>query len=99
MKCYRLAVEEEFRILKPQDEDGLDLFLDEDKFRHLEVRDGDHFLVQFQYELCHYQNMKNLNPGMSAEDIKLLRFIKKGESRCVLGSIVRYCKYNIKIWK
>lgn len=76
-ECYRLTVEEGFRVLKPQDEEGFDLSLDEDRSRHLDARDGDHLLVPFQCELCNYRNMKNMNSGMSVEDINLLRFMRR----------------------
>ena len=36
---------------------------------------GDHFIILFQYELCHLRNLKGADPRRGVEDVVLLRTI------------------------
>ena len=65
------------RIVLPQEEGGFDLTSEEDKQRHKVARNGDHLLISFQYKLCHFRNLKGLDPGKCDADIRLLRTIRR----------------------
>ena len=38
----------------PQEEEGFNLTLEEHRVRHMFARNGDHLLIPFQCEICHY---------------------------------------------
>ena len=76
-RCYCAAAEESFPLTKPQEEEGFDLTQSEDKLRHLCARDGDHLLLPFQCDLCHFRNLTNRDPGQAAEDVKLIVSIRR----------------------
>ena len=49
-------------MVRPQEEEGFDLTLESDKGRHMSARNGDHLMIPFQCELCHYRNLKKMDP-------------------------------------
>ena len=44
---------------------------------HLCARDGDHLLVPFQCDLCHFRNLTNRDPGQSVEYVRLIVAIRR----------------------
>ena len=67
-----------FPIVHPQDEDGLVYLGEEDKARFKCERDGDHLMVPFQCDLCHFRNLKGTNPEESdVRDQNLLVHIRR----------------------
>ena len=72
-----MSQEEQYRIIHPQDEEGFDLTIEEDRTRHLVSRNGDHLMNSFQCELCHFRNLKGCGPRNTREDIVLIRMIRK----------------------
>ena len=50
---------------------------EEDKVRFQVARNGDHLMILFQCELCHFRNLKGLDPGKGDADIRLLRTIRR----------------------
>ena len=76
-RYYCAAEEESFPLTKPQDEEGFDLTQSEDRLRNLCARDGDHLLVPFQCDLCHFRNITNRDPGQSVEYVKLIVAIRR----------------------
>ena len=64
-------------MVSPQDEEGFDLTLEEDRGRHMFARNSDHLLIQFQYELCHYRYLKEIVATEVKEDGILLRTIRR----------------------
>ena len=72
-KCYKAPGCEDHRVVHPQDEEGFDLTLEEDRERHMFARNGDHLLIPFQFKLCHYRNLKGIDlTGAKAERILLM---------------------------
>ena len=64
-------------MVRPQEEEGFDLTLESDKGRHMSARNGDHLMIPFQCELCHYRNLKKMDPVGDKEDVTLLRAIRR----------------------
>ena len=64
-------------MIHPQDEEGFDLTLEEDRGRHMFARNGDHLLIPFQCEICHYRNLKGMDPTGTKADGILLRTIRR----------------------
>ena len=71
-RCYCAAEEESFLLTKPQEDEGFDLTQSEDRLRHLCARDGDHLLVPFQCDLCHFRNLTDRDPGQLVENMRLI---------------------------
>ena len=59
-----------FPLTKSQEEEGFDLTQSEDKLRHICARDGNHLLVPFQCDLCHFRNLTNRDHGQTVENVK-----------------------------
>ena len=72
-----MSQEERYRVIQPQDEEGFDLTTAEDRTRHLVARNGDHLMIPFQCELCHFRNLKGCDPRNVKEDILLIRTIRR----------------------
>ena len=72
-----MSQEERYRIVQPQDEEGFELTTEEDKTRHLVARNGDHLMIPFQCELCHFRNLKGCNPRNIGVDFLLIRTIRR----------------------
>ena len=72
-----MSQEERYRVIQPQDEEGFDLTTEEDRTRHLIARNGDHLMIPFQCELCHFRNLKGCDPRNVKEDILLIRTIRR----------------------
>ena len=64
-------------MVKPQEQEGFYLTLESDKGRHMSARNGDHLMIPFQCELCHYRNLKKMDPVRDKEDVTLLRAIRR----------------------
>ena len=47
-----------------------------DKGRHLWARNGDHLMILFQCDLCHFRNLKGSNPRANEVEFLLLRTIR-----------------------
>ena len=47
----------EYPIERPQEEDGFDLTVKEDKERCITARDWDHLMVPFQCDTCNFRNL------------------------------------------
>ena len=76
-KCYVAAADVAFPIIRPVEEDGFDLTLESDKRRHLEARNGDHLLVPFQCDLCHFRNLTNRDPVLCKGGSRLIATIRR----------------------
>ena len=60
------------------DEEGKPILKARDKDRFIVGRDGDHFMVPFQCELCHFRNIQGRNPIMELQsDDMLLEFARR----------------------
>ena len=64
-------------MVKPQEQEGFYLTLESDKGRHMSARNGDHLMIPFQCELCHYRNLIKMNLVRDKEDVTLLRAIRR----------------------
>ena len=51
--------------------------MEEDRGRHIVARNGDHLLIPFQCEICHYRNLKGMDPTGTKDDGILLRTIRR----------------------
>ena len=71
-----MVVDKCFLLTKPQEEKGFDLTQSEDKKRYLKARDGDHLMMSFQYDLCHFRNLMQKGPVHSEADIRLVMDIR-----------------------
>jgi len=69
--------DEKYRIVLPQEEGGFDLTSGKDKLLHQVARNGYYLMISFQCDLCHFRNLKGLDPGKGDDDIKLLRTIRR----------------------
>ena len=67
----------EYPIERPQEEDGFDLTVKEDKDRYLTARDGDHLMVPFQCDTCNFCNLQHRDPGTDSKDVTLMRAIRR----------------------
>ena len=76
-RYYCAAIEKRFTLTKPQEEEDVGLTQSENELWHLYARDGDHFLVPFQCDICHFKNLINRDPGQTVEDIKLIVTIRR----------------------
>ena len=56
-KCLKIMLGDRFPISRPSDEEGFLLVSKEDEERYLHGRNGDHLMVAFQCELCHFRNL------------------------------------------
>ena len=63
-RCYVAAEDVTFPIIRLVIEGGFDLFLEVDKYMHLEASNGDHLLVLFQSDINHFRNLTNRNPAL-----------------------------------
>ena len=50
---------------------------EEDKVRFQVARNGDHLMISFQCESCHFRNLKGLDQGKAEPNIRLLRTIRR----------------------
>ena len=63
-RCYVAAEDVTFPITRLVIEGGFDLFLEVDKYMHLEASNGDHLLVLFQSDINYFRNLTNRNPAL-----------------------------------
>jgi hypothetical protein len=56
-ECYKPLGEKAFPCQCPVDDDGLDQTQLGDEKRYLHTRNGDHLMVPFQCDLCHFRNI------------------------------------------
>ena len=63
--------------MHPQDEEGFDLTIEEDRSRHFIAENGNHLMIPFQCELCHFRNLKGVDPSQRKEVILLIRTIRR----------------------
>lgn len=69
---------QEFPVAEPEDEDGFVTMKEQDKFRFLTARNGDHLMTPFQCDLCHFRNINKRDPiEHKPEDIRLMRCIRR----------------------
>lgn len=77
-KCYRPRGSTPFPIKPNLDDEGNPIKRDDDDFRFLSARDGDHYLVPFQCDLCQFRNIQGRNPiPLNFVDDLLLEFIRR----------------------
>ena len=43
----------------------------------MSARNGDHLMIPFQYDICHYRSLKEMDPVEDKEDLTLLRAIRR----------------------
>ena len=60
--CYRDDGELKFPVAQPEDKDGFPLVDNGDKDHFMYGRKGDHLMLPFQCDLCHFRNMQRGNP-------------------------------------
>ena len=63
--------------MKPQEEEHFELFSEKDRVRHLHAKNGDHLMVSFQCDLCHFSNLKDTYLQSKSEGFLLLRTIRR----------------------
>ena len=61
-ECHYTSGETLFPIRKTYNEEGAEIERDDDEMRFRCARDGDHLLVPFQCELCHFRNIQQRDP-------------------------------------
>lgn len=61
-RCFVKEEGDEFPVRLPKDVDGITQVIEGDEDRFHYGRDGDHLLLSFQCELCHFRNMEGRNP-------------------------------------
>ena len=77
-ECYAQSGATCFPIKKTYDEEGEEIKRDDEDSRFRHARDGDHYMVPFQCELCHFRNIQRREPIASQEqDVLLLDFIRR----------------------
>lgn len=105
--CYRQKDGDRFPIQSSKEEDELDFEEDDesaiDKDRIKVGRDGDHWICPFQCDLCHFQNIKQRNPGEDPRDEFFLLHIRRANLDALWArepSTVeanrRECKHSIR---
>jgi hypothetical protein len=68
-----------FPIRRKLDEDGELLEEEDEDVRFQQARAGDHLMVPFQCELCHFRNIMKRDPNYSlATDVELLDTMRRG---------------------
>ena len=70
-------IDEKYRIVLPREERSFNLTSREDKLRHQVARNGDHLMISFLCNLCHFRNLKGLDSGKGDDGIKLPRTIRR----------------------
>ena len=67
-----------FPIAKTFDEDGLELMDPSGEGRFLKARNGDHLMVPFQCELCHFRNVYGREPKkINLKDKEFFKFVRR----------------------
>ena len=62
----------------PVDDDGNDQTQLGDELRYLHARRGDHLMVPFQCDLCHFRNIMGRNPWLSKwQDHEIMEYIRR----------------------
>ena len=93
----------EYPIERPQEEDGFDLTVKEDKERFITARDGDHLMVPFQCDTCNFRNLQHRDPGTDLKDITLMSAIRRASLDAFWGrepsTIAANRNRSIKIYK
>ncbi len=68
-KCYIPFENVKFPIAKLLDEDGQELVDQGGGKRFVEARNGDHLMVPFQCELCHFRNVYGREPEKQSQGV------------------------------
>lgn len=79
-KLYVAAENEGYRIVKLQEEEDFELTSEKNRERNLNAGNGDHLMVSFQCDLCHFRNLNGKDPQRKSEDFLLLRTIRRASS-------------------
>ena len=67
-----------FPIRATYDEEGAEIKRDDHHTRFKAARDGDHLMVPFQCELCHFRNVQDRDPDAgSPEDVKMMVYMRR----------------------
>ena len=67
-----------FPISKTLDEDGKEMADPSGKGRFLKGRNGDHLMVPFQWELCHFRNVNGRDPSKTKlKDKEFFKFVRR----------------------
>ena len=76
-KCYRPTLNDHFPVLQPKDKQGnvIDMAREEQRFR--QARNGDHLMISFQCDLCHFRNIQGRDPMGSVTDDNLMTCIRR----------------------
>eukprot|EP00978_Attheya_sp_CCMP212_P005518 scaffold12392_cov31-Attheya_sp.AAC.1 len=79
-RCYTPRGDKPFPVRADYDEDG-DIILEPGrKTKFLEGRKGDHLMVPFQCDECHFRNITGRNPtSWKASDSEMLEFIRRAK--------------------
>ena len=76
--CFAPLDDTPFPIKKTFDEEGLEIETGEEDRRFLCGRDGDHLMVPFQCDWCHFRNCFERSPNLEdPRDIKALVYIRR----------------------
>ena len=85
-----------FPIRKTYDEEGVEIQRDDDDTRFKSARDGDHYLVPFQCDLCHFRNMQGRDPlPTSRVDAMVMDFIRRGNLDAFWSRETKTVKANL----
>ena len=74
---YEVSQEEKCRVIQSQDEEGFTLISEDNRTRHLVVRNGFYLMIPFQCKLGHFRNLKGVEPIQRRDNILLTRAIRR----------------------
>lgn len=66
-----------FYVREFEDEGGVTLPKKHNYDPYMCARDGDHLMLSFQCDLCHFRNILGRDPGDSSQDVLLLAYIRR----------------------
>jgi hypothetical protein len=76
--CFKPLGVRNFPIRKKLDEDGELLEEEDEDIQFKQGRAGDHLMVPFQCELCHFRNVMNRNPDQArGTDLEILDMMRR----------------------
>jgi hypothetical protein len=99
-RCYVPLDSSEFPIAKPRDEDGEEVYDEEDADRYIVGRDGDNLVTPFQCDQCHFRNLMRRDPveGLP-QDVRLLKLIRRANLDALWSREPKTVSSNLAICK
>ena len=64
-------------MVQPQGKGGRNLTNEDDQKGYLVARNGDHLIIPFQRHLCHFRNMRQIDPEKNNGNVLLLMMKKR----------------------